>query len=67
AAGTAHARPVTVHGTDFHVPDGTHPHLTHVYDAHGTPTHDLLSVQHPGFAGRDLHLPTDGTPPTLHG
>ncbi|WP_433343721.1 hypothetical protein [Streptomyces sp. CA-253872] len=67
AAGTAHARPVTVHGTNFHVPDGTNPHLTHVYDAHGTPTHDLLSVQHPGFTGRDLHLPTDGTPPTLHG
>ncbi|WP_435245702.1 hypothetical protein [Streptomyces sp. NRRL F-5630] len=67
AAGTAHARPVTVHGTDFHVPDGTNPRLTHVYDAHGTPTHDLLSVQHPAFNGRDLHLPADGTPPTLHG
>ncbi|MFJ4437786.1 hypothetical protein [Streptomyces sp. NPDC088923] len=67
AAGAAHARPVTAHGTDFHVPDGTNPRLTHVYDAHGAPTHDLLSVQHPGFAGRDLRLPTDGTPPTLHG
>ncbi|MFF4765841.1 hypothetical protein ACFY1V_04915 [Streptomyces sp. NPDC001255] len=67
AAGAAHARPVTAHGTDFHVPDGTNPRLTHVYDAHGAPTHDLLSLQHPGFAGRDVHLPTDGTPPTLHG
>ncbi|MYQ60133.1 hypothetical protein GTY68_23355, partial [Streptomyces sp. SID4926] len=49
AAGAAHARPVTAHGTDFHVPDGTNPRLTHVYDAHGAPTHDLLSLQHPGF------------------
>ncbi|MHC3430310.1 hypothetical protein, partial [Streptomyces sp. DT18] len=59
--------PVTVHGTNFHVPDGTNPHLTHVYDGAGTHTHDLLSVQHPAFNGRDLHLPADGTPPTLHG
>ncbi|MEU6348466.1 hypothetical protein ABZ896_03980 [Streptomyces sp. NPDC047072] len=51
--------PVTRVGTDFHVPAPGN--RTTVYNATGTHTHDLLTVQGGPLTGSTLHVNLDGT------